>query len=573
MGENEPQIDDGQRGRTAKADDHLAELLFAGDGGSSGAYSPHRTTLALAGTDPATDHVVYLHEIHHSGLNDSTAWGSALHIYARLPEPYRSRFLPLLNACRLPHEAFATFAGVSVAAARHESGAAAALAHYPRYIPLHNQLASLVGAAGGPHRRYMAATAVARVTMQTQILHVMDEGDLHVSPADLKMIDTPNGRWQWLTRNGQAILDQAVAEADAALAGSPGQAALLADAVGEDPSSAASDEFDEAWESWERVVYAELAHRLTAAGATTLDFNGHLEPTASVIERAQEIEPLLGLAAQLRGPARDDRTLAASVSDHVRLAYGEHWKANMLTVDTDELTALVDQTSRIANQPSLVIDVRLPHRLLELYRWTNKESESLATQRSPIVAVRVIAEDGSGASTILQSVIQTPADLERLTAQWGTRGPVISILAASCLIDRPWQDEWLSPLRAVGPSLILIDIELARFVGSWAKPDVTVEAGLIEVNDTAGGRWALALTASNQPTLWITLTDEITARLLLEQLDRTPELQLTHGTEHITRWKEVLPIALTHLLATESFFDFAGLQRRDADNQASENRK
>jgi len=81
-----------------------------------------------------------------------------------------------------------------------------------------------------------------------------------------------------------------------------------------------------------------------------------------------------------------------------------------------------------------------------------------------------------------------------------------------------------------------------------------------EITDAAGGRWALAISASNQPLLWLALADEITVRLLLEQLHRTDGLQLLHGTDHIEEWRELVPIALTHLLATESFFDFEGLK-------------
>ena len=38
------------------------------------------------GTDVTAGRAVHLHEAHHAALNDSTAWGSALHILARLPD-------------------------------------------------------------------------------------------------------------------------------------------------------------------------------------------------------------------------------------------------------------------------------------------------------------------------------------------------------------------------------------------------------------------------------------------------------------------------------------------------------
>jgi hypothetical protein len=220
----------------------------------------------------------------------------------------------------------------------------------------------------------------------------------------------------------------------------------------------------------------------------------------------------------------------------------------------------VDATSRIAGRPSLLVDARLAPRLLELYRWNDADAERLRQSTTPIVSARTIADDGADGSLILHTPLDTPEQLAELHDRWSERGPTASIVAASCLINRPWQERWITPLRAIGPSLMLVDIELERFVRTWAAPDVTVTAGLVEITDTAGGRWALAISASNQPLLWLALADEITVRLLLDQLQRTDGLQLIHGTDHIEEWSDLLPIMLTHLLATESFFDFEGLK-------------
>ncbi len=144
------------------AEDHLAALMLTGEGAT-----PDRVTLTLTGVDRLADHVVYLHEIHHRGLNDSTAWGTALQIFAELPSPRRACFLPLLDRCRLTHEAYATFASVNVASAHH-SNAADLLDRYPDYVSLFRALQRLVARAGGPHREYMLATALARSRCRRQ---------------------------------------------------------------------------------------------------------------------------------------------------------------------------------------------------------------------------------------------------------------------------------------------------------------------------------------------------------------------------------------------------------------------
>ncbi|MEA2361311.1 MAG: hypothetical protein QOD71_456 [Thermoleophilaceae bacterium] len=539
--------------------DHLAQLCFTGVGGSGGAYTPERVSLSLEGVDPVVDHVVYLHEIHHQGLNDSTAWGSALHVFAGLPPSHRSPFLPLLDACRSPHEAYATFAGVNVASARHV-GASATLDRYPMYLPLHEAISRLLAPVTGPHRRYLAATAVARVSMQTPILEqMMGRNSLAIGVSDIRAIDTPNGRWRVLLRGGASLIASAASAADAVVHDTHGTDCLDLD-DGRDPDAVSADRFDAAWEDWERAAYAVLADALRAAGASPLEFNGHMEPTREVLVRARGIEPNLPLAAARPStPAPDDRALAAATIERVRLLLAEQWRARFIDADTDELVASIDRASRIADQPNLVISARLPRRLTSSYVWSSADQAVLARMDSPLVAARVIETDEADASVIAHAPTPQPHDLADLVSAWKGRGPIISIVAASCLIDRGWQEEWLKSLRDAGALLFLIDIELDRFVGSWVSREVSLQAGMVHIDDTSASRWALALSAEEDSALWLLVSDEITVRLFLEQLLRTPGLRCDQGTAHLSGWAAILPIALTHLLATESYLDLEGL--------------
>ena len=99
-------------------DDHLARLCFDRPAGSAGHYTPHAFGLRLSGSEQRVDHVVYLHEVHHAALNDMTAWGSLLHLYARLPEHRGEDFGRILDACRTLHESYATYGSVGIASAR-----------------------------------------------------------------------------------------------------------------------------------------------------------------------------------------------------------------------------------------------------------------------------------------------------------------------------------------------------------------------------------------------------------------------------------------------------------------------
>lgn len=532
--------------------DHLAALLLTGPAPSVGAYTPERVTLTLSGTDRLADHVVYLHEMHHRGLNDSTAWGAALQLFADLPEPHRACFVPLLDACRLPHEAYATYASVNIAAARHEN-AAAVLDHYPDYIPLHTGLERMVSPAGGPHRRYLLATALARLSMQTPVLDVLNATeDFILLPSALRAIDTPDGRWRWLLRQTNALTRSAAQAADAALAS---DAALLAMDDGAHDEIAA-DVHDSAWARWEQTAYATLADALAAAGAAPLTFNGHMPATAMAVERALQIDPSLRMrAARVTDPAPDDYALAGSAIERVRLTLADPpYPGKLAAIEAQHLVDVVDDRCRIAGVPGLVLSARLPSRLATGYVFGGKDEAALATRSDPLVAARVLDEEG-----VAHLTIETPEMLLDVRERWGDRGPALSVIAASTLLDRAWQERWMPALRETGPLVFLIDIALERFVGGWAANGTPVRGGVIQVNDTGGGWWAIGLAASGSDDLWLALADEITVRLTLEQLQHKPGLDFANDTEHLRSWSEVLPVAITHVLATESFLDLEGL--------------
>jgi hypothetical protein len=548
-----------------EGEDHLAALLLTGDGESGGVYTPERTTLTLRGKDDATHHVVYLHEVHHSGLNDSTAWGAALHVLAALPSPHRDDFRPLLDVCRLPHEAFATFAGISVASAVHQA-VAKTLVQYPMYEPLYRLLADRTDGIGGPQRRYLAVTALARVCMQTPVLDVLlDRADLRVKPSDLRAIDTPNGRWRFLIRQQRDLLELAASEADDIVVQTLGDPPLVADVDGADASAVVVNAFDAAWELWETAVYERLADALRTAGATPLAFNGHMTPTSEALLRAREIVPGLALhAARIDKPAQDDRALSASAIQRMRLTLPvQRYPAKLIRVDTEELVRIVDQHMRIADQPALVVSTRLPRRLEASYAWDADDLATLTDALAPVVAARLIEVDET--TTILHAVIDAPAELRGVLTRWGDRGPAIVIEGASCLLDRSWQRTWFDASRAADAFIYLIDSEIDRFTRSWIEHGATVHTGVIHIDDTSGAYWANAIRIGDEPTLWLHVADEITVKLMLDQLRRTPGLTIEDGTDHLRAWTEVLPIAVTHVLATESFLD---LEAIDAETLA-----
>lgn len=538
-------------------DDHLARLAFDGNG-STGAYTPEGTEIHLGGSDRLEDLVVFLHEAHHASLNDSTAWGAAVHVLARLGPTRRASFLAALGAARHTHESYATYASVSVALA-HDVSAEAVLAGYPNYRPLYRATRLFVEPAGGPHRRYLAATAAARLAMQTPIIEYLIASRLaSFDVADLREIDTPDGRWRWLLRQGQALCAQACNEADEAVRDGHGTEALEADIHGRE-LDATADELDVVWGLWEAVAYDRFATALASAGATPLTYNGHQEGARQLVEEARRINPSISLrVAAIGNPAPDDRSLAGAAIESVRLHLSPNrWRAERCAMGAAEL-AEERAGHQIGGEPVLIVDVRLPPRLNELYRWSPADTQWLLEHSEPVVACRLIADSGTE-SVITHCPVESPDDLRALADAWRERGPAIAIVSASSLIDRNWVGEWFPPLNDTSTLVMLIDVELDRFVANWTAGPLSVTVA--EIVDASGvTRFAAAFVPADQQVLWLYLADEASVKLLVQQVSQTEGIVLVHGAKLDDPWRHALELASTHLLATESFIDMKGLE-------------
>lgn len=535
--------------------EHLARLCLEGTG-SSGRYTPHAFNLRLLGAQQAADHIVYLHEVHHAALNDSSAWGSALHVYARLPGA-DAAFARLLDACRIVHESLATFASVQIATARH-GDLESVLAAYPRYVPLYRSAAWLTEGVEGANRRQQVATALARLCMQTPILDVViDAGLDRFRIAAIREHDRPDARWNWFLRHGPGLLTAAARAADRAVAGEYGPAALDSDGPGSDLYTATDRSHDAAWDRWELAAYEHLRAALATAGVGVLPFNGHQDGTARLLQVVQERYGDLGLRAAMTDQQRhDDAQLAASVLQQVRhdLAGGERHRAvPVSSVSINDVVSLFSDRPVAGEHPALIVDARPADRLAALYRWA-------PGQDAPPVAVRLIGEDENG-PVISHIPLTDPAELTELARRWGDRGPFVVCVGASCLAAPGFASRWLTAVPR--PYFVLVDVEPARFVPRWASEGRIVVAVPLAVEDTSGRRAALVFTVDGQ-AWWLVVADDITVRLMIEYLRGHLGASLHVESAALEAVRGPAIVAITHILATESFTSFDALENRHA---------
>jgi hypothetical protein len=538
--------------------DHLARLCLEGTG-SSGRYTPHAFDLRLLGTEQAADHIVYLHEVHHGMLNDETAWGTALHVYARLPgaDP---RFARLLDACRTVHESLATFGSVQIATARHGE-LDAVLAAYPRYVPLYQTTDRLTGGAGGANRRQLIAAALAKLCMQTPILDtVADEGLEEFRIAAIREHDRPDARWYWFMRRGADLLTAAAQAADRVVATEYGPAVLDSDGLGSDLYTSTSRDHDVAWDRWEAVAYEHLGAALATTGADIMSINGHRAGTARLLELIQHRYGDLGLRAEMTDEQRrHDASLAASVLQQVRhnLAGDEPHRAVVMPSTTaDDVVRMIGDRPVGDGHPAMIVDGRPAERLAALYRW------SPGSDAPPPMAVRLMIEDESGLA-VGHAPLADPADLTALTERWGDRGAFVVCAGASCLADPKFADRWLT--NAPRPIFLLVDIEPDRFVPRWAADGRTVVAVPLHAGDAGGHREALLFTMDDGRVWWLVVADDITVNLMITYLWAHLGESLRVDPAALGAHRETALLTVAHVLATESFISFDALGGTHAD--------
>ena len=543
--------------------DHLARLFFAPtEDGSRGAYRPDGFDLRLRGEESTVDRLVHHHEFQHVLLTSTTAWGAALIVAAAVPE-WGPLFDGLLHHCRTTHESYATYLSLSVLAATH-GPARAALSAYPEYEPLADRLDAHLAHVPGPHRRSLAATALARACMQTPVLQAMvDAWPQPITPAALRARDRPDDRLRRLL--SEPLAADLVRAADAAVLAQGGSDALDADAA---IDAALDDAFDAAWAVWEDALFDGLARRLAAAGATVVASNAHLPVAAELVARAGASVPRWAVSVDPR-PDRPDNRFVALALAHSRLWLSTSRRpARLITVGVDvepaEVVRVGEATTRLEGRPNLVFTVRLPRRLLNGYELPDDERDALAALDGPVVVARTIADDGTGTETdaVWLARLPEPADASRVADAWAHVGDLSCCVATSCLADAGWGRRWAPVLARLAPIVRLIDVDVRWLAGDF-RPGRTVHGLYLQLGPSAtGARRAVVFRAEGTTDVWLAVGDDVGIELITGQVaDLGVDLRMTDND-----WSAVLPtlrLVLIDLLRTESYVDLRALSRHE----------
>jgi hypothetical protein len=490
------------------------------------------------------DAVVYFHEVHHCALNDGTAWGVLLHALACLPDRPLGDFLDVV---RTTHETFATYSSVKTVEAHH-GPAPRVLDAYPSYASLHARMTQLLSEVQGANRKLTVVTALARVSMQAPVLEIAAARGVHaINLADVRVADLPDHRWARLLAGGPEMARRIAEAADSVTASAFGRALLDADIAGEQLAVTSAAEHDDHWRTWELAAYD--AARRELPGIAVLDYAGHREGAAAVMALVPGLR-LRGVAED--EPVLDDPALKAALIQQMshELQEYERFSARTAPLTVERLVAAVAATTVINDVPHLFVDVRQSAALAEQYDWIGSSPSG-----GPVVAVRLVEADG----TILHRVIDTAAELHEVAKEWGYRGPVVCCVPTSCLADARWRDAWLPELPGV--NAVLVDVEAERFLPGWRASGTSVRATRLLLDGPSGAVVVLVLRLAGNRHPWFAVGDRITTTLLLDQVRTSLGVAFTETVLPDAELEEARAAAL-HLLHTESYVGFTGLEKR-----------
>lgn len=532
---------------------------------SSGYYLPNGLILSLAGDSEVEHHVTHLHEVYHKSLNDSTAWGSALH-FAYEYQPWMGElFADLRHAAFTTHEVFATFKSINLAEMHYPDASAilipgsACQRHYRR-------AQGFVGALDGAIRQDLMLTAAARVSMQTPILSVAESTfPESFELSAITMADRPDGRFAWLLVHATSLVADIASRADNAVVERFGQ-----HTAGIHPleRSIEDPELDEICDAWERTVYDEFARILTEKGSTVLSMDGHSESAGRLVELlttagvtglvvpaadappASDYDESVALLSRTRFPLRDDL-----------------WPANFGymkgSVEPDDFMHVLEQVAAVDGVPEFVVHARLAGRLCDGYRWNEPTATRLADMGNDIVvSVKCRThQDDSDAMEIFHVAFRDAADVLETLQAWNDRGPTGFCIAASCFTDPQFAARWIEPLRRHLPLVLLLDVPTRALTGA--------DKALLPTNQpTYGVYWGLTGTpykalvwhVETQSHVGIFIGDSLATQLMYGQFEDIMGTNFSMEDADWSEWESTITAVIRSVTQSESFVDLRALE-------------
>ncbi len=546
----------------------LEALLLEGDPTQSeGLYRFDHWAVRL-GCDPrsAQARMATLHEMYHGLLNDSTAYGTLLHVAGLLvrEQPsvphYASLLACLLDGARDTHETYATYSSVFlVGRGRCDPTLVDAYPGYPSYLT--NAL-EIAGTMPNPLLGFQLVQSVTRAAMQPDCLTLFapTPPEQWIDVAARPDLGRPDQRLtvlrsaSFLQRTAEAFSHWADAQTDP----------LVHEVLNTRPKTDAEydrlidKDLDSATDVIGAYLYDLCCAELHRVAQTCLAFNGHQAHTAAILARVAHVLPE-GSARRLNAApegSRLDDLLSGFAQERLvvvpaRIKGRWAWLDDLPEERWPEL--LVGPTAHA------FIVVRPSSRLQEQYVFD--ASEPLPRDASgAFVAVRRRAIETDGRATVEYMVLRDPEQLDRLSERLKLTGRTIASCAMSILAAEEWQSAWLPALRRLSHFDVLIDLDPFQYVRAWARQSEFVTA-FTTMTARVGDREHMALALRPDSDGGIVFlapcTSVFCSAMAVELRSLAAEgAPFAEDTGPFESEREALILVLSHLFLEEPWFDF-----------------
>lgn len=532
---------------------------------SSGYYLPNGLTVSLVGDSEAEHHVTHLHELYHKSLNDSTAWGSALH-FAYEYQPWAEElFSDLRHAAFTTHEVFATFKSVNLAEMYYPK-AVSVLTKGSLYERYYHRARTFVQSVDSAIRQDLVVTAATRVSMQTPILKVAQVSfPRSFELSAVANADRPDSRFAWLLVNMAPFVSAIARQADEAVTEQFGEDAIHGHVLNR---GVENPELDEIWDAWEQVVYDEFARQLTQLGSTVLLMQDHNDAAAHIAGLLRDAGSIDLLVAPADAPHSTDYDESVAVISQTRFPLRkEPWPASFAylkgAVDPGDFMHVLTQVSSVNGVPELVFHSRLAGRLTDSYAWgeaATKRLDGLGNEIVVAVKCRTNVDD-SDELEIFHVGFRNAADALEVVEAWGDRGPRAFCISASCFVNPSFAAQWIDPLRTRLPIVLLLDVPTSTLTGE--------ENVLLPSNQPAYGvYWGLTGTpyraliwhVEGQPHVGMFVGDSLATQLMYGQFEDIMGDNFSMNDTDWSEWEITIAAVLRSIMHCESFVDLRALE-------------
>jgi hypothetical protein len=492
-----------------------------------------------------------LHELHHDRLQVTTAHGFLTHVLSALAtETGDTRWEELVrgvqSASRRVHEQFATWCSTAMLNLTRDELAA----QLPGYVAYYDDVEAMVAAAPTAYLRSHLVHSIHRVAMQTDVLELVARRGLReLRLGDLDRTRRPDWRMRRIQTSAESCaraLTAAVHERWSRDARWPElQVTSLTEGL-------FAVELDDVWDDVNRRAYVAVRGALAATGAPTIDYDGHTDWTAEVLEQARAIAgSRLQVQLVSEAPDRADADVAIFSMEGERLVLRAEPLPGRLVVEPVE--------RMIAGEPPyehVYVSIRGAARLREQWRI---DGAGLPAGDAAVAVVRRTVQTPDGRVVELR-VIDDPSDLD------GCRHMLVGDISMAAYGEPEIAERWTPALDAED-SVVLFDLQPSHHLRLWLRdPSARLRYAVLSAERTQRTTMVYMVqlvTGEGRSRLFLTPASDLFVRSIrawLSDVGLDDRAQLDPSM--IEQNDRVLQIALGHMLGEEYSFDFLAGRRR-----------